>query len=219
VLDVAHSLELETGLSAADSIQMGDISLVEAMQGGGEAVTASVRARWQDGVPLAGPNVACTGAVAGQQLNLTSESYDGQAHCTWSVPTSAENSTLSIQITVKDPWTGIFATQSAEREVKDVIPPVARAIASEGRWGGTVALKFHAADETGSARAEISVRRDGRVLLHVDSPFGPRDDATVYSVPWRAPVVRNAGRYSFCVRAWDHAGNASPTSCAAVKLR
>ena len=35
VLDVAHSLELETGLSAADSIQMGDISLAEAAQGGG----------------------------------------------------------------------------------------------------------------------------------------------------------------------------------------
>ena len=219
VLDVAHSLELETGLSAADSIQMGDINLAQIVHGAGEAVTASVRARWQDGVPLAAPNVACTGAVAGQQLNLTSESYDGEAHCTWTVPTSAENSKLSIQITVKDPWTGVLATQSAERQVKDVIPPEAQAIASEGRWGGTVALKYRVADETGSARAEISVRRDGRVLLRLDSPLGPRDDSTVYSMPWRAPDVRKAARYSFCVRAWDHAGNVSPASCAAVKLR
>ena len=102
---------------------------------------------------------------------------------------------------------------------QDVTAPTARALASTGFVGSTVRLRYTVSDDTGEAREEIRVYRGakpaGRVIQ--TSP-GPRSATRVYAVSWRAPAAK-ALNWRFCVLAYDETGNASPTSCAPIRLR
>jgi hypothetical protein len=46
--------------------------------------------------------------------------------------------------------------------------------------------------------------------------YRPRVAKDVYLLAWGAP--RAGVGFRFCVRAWDKRGNASPQSCAAIRL-
>ena len=98
----------------------------------------------------------------------------------------------------------------------DTTAPAVRALASQGRRGTSVRLRYLASDESGWTTVEATIRLKGRVLATLHGVARGRGN-TVRSIAWRAAV--RAGALRFCVRARDRDGNTSATSCALVRVR
>ena len=99
----------------------------------------------------------------------------------------------------------------------DRVPPVAQALASKGKQGKRAKLKYTAADNSGLAEETITVLRRGRTLATLQGELDSSTGAT-YTVRWRVPK-RVKGILSFCVTAVDPNANASPESCARLKIK
>jgi len=98
----------------------------------------------------------------------------------------------------------------------DTKAPVVRLYAARGRRGALLRLRYRVSDDGGRTSERISVSRRTRVLKRFSRPLRSTDGAVAYWVAWRAPS--KAGRFRFCVRAADSAGN-SAAACAAITVR
>jgi hypothetical protein len=101
---------------------------------------------------------------------------------------------------------------------RDTSAPRASAIPSSGRAGGGVALRYRISDDSGSASAELRVRRGSRVLDTIRRPAEAAHGRLAVA-HWYAPARARRGGLVFCVRATDAAGNRSGSACAPVRLR
>lgn len=99
----------------------------------------------------------------------------------------------------------------------DFAAPVVRAIKSKGRSGKRVELRYTATDDSGHSDFTAQVFRKDRAVATLSNEMSDASGGT-YRFIWRAPK-RYRGELSFCVAAVDDAGNGSPASCAALKLK
>lgn len=99
----------------------------------------------------------------------------------------------------------------------DVLAPKVRALASFGRAGKPVRLRFAASDDRNVVRVQVTVRRAGKKIASFGSGYR-RVDGAPTSLLWR-PRQRLRGAFTFSVRVLDRYGNASRPSSAALRIR
>jgi hypothetical protein len=139
--------------------------------------------------------------------------------------TTAAVKALTELPTGKDPGSLVDAATAAVERLRavaepggDLVPPKATALPSTGRAGKPAALRYRLSDNSGRARATISVYDTGYVLLstlHV--PLRPVTGA-VSSLAWRVPARVGGHALQFCVLGFDGAKNAARPSCAALRI-
>ena len=101
----------------------------------------------------------------------------------------------------------------------DRVAPRVRALESTGRAGTRVRLRYRVTDASGRTREWATISAAGRRLGAATAAFHAHDpDALHYVVFWRASRATGLGRYRFCVRSADAAGNVAAQSCATVKV-
>jgi len=99
----------------------------------------------------------------------------------------------------------------------DTQAPAARAFAAHGRRRQLVRLRYRVSDDRGETAERITVYRKTKALNVYRRPLRATLAQIAYSVVWHAP--RKAGKYRFCVRATDAAGNRSRPACASIRVR
>jgi subtilisin family serine protease len=115
VLNVARSLELATGESAADRIALG-AATGPATVGAGRQLTEAAAVNWGDGTAVSAATVACAATVVGQTVQPLFEGFvNGQATCTWRTAASGGGHTLTGTITATEPQTGSPARRASPR--------------------------------------------------------------------------------------------------------
>lgn len=110
------------------------------------------------------------------------------------------------------------ARDTSRPRIKDVYPPVPRALPAKASRGRNARLEYTVYDDSGRSREEVRVYGAKLTLLAVlRDPFEPAEGG-VDSVLWRAPKSLKARQLKFCVVAIDRAGNQSRASCAALRI-
>ncbi len=100
----------------------------------------------------------------------------------------------------------------------DAVPPTARAIASKGRRGRTVQLKFRASENAGPVEVDVEAQwstKHGFSSVGSGKLISSVNPSRTYAVGVPAFVLRSAPRsFRFCVQATDGSLNQSAKSCA-----
>ena len=91
-----------------------------------------------------------------------------------------------------------------------------RVFPARGRHGRLLRLRYTVNDNSGQTSERITVLRRTRTVKRFSRPLRPTESTIAYWVVWRAG---RAGRYRFCIRATDGAGNRSRLACAAIRVR
>lgn len=134
-------------------------------------------------------------------------------------PTTATTTTTTSSTTAGIP-TGLNGSGTTTTKAKsDKKAPTSAAIASTGKRGATVKLRFRIYDDLGVAKALATIKRNGKSFATKKTGFGPVAYGTTYFLGWHVPASAPKGTYRFCVVAVDRAGNHSRSSCAALKLK
>ena len=215
VLNVARSLELATGQSAADRIALG-AAAGPATIGAGRRLSETAALNWGDGTAVTAATVACAGTVSGKAVApLVQELTNGQVTCAWRTPVTGAGHTLTGTISVTESQTGLVATQPFTVALGDVTPPNVHAVPADGTWGAAVPLHFVATEETGRVAVRVRVSRGKEVVA---TSSGHAESGADTSIRWTAPRTQTAKAFHFCVTATDKAGNVSAPSCAAIRL-
>ena len=113
---------------------------------------------------------------------------------------------------------GLAGPATGPGVIPDVTGPSVAALPSAGRRGGPVRLRYRVSDDSGLTRERIDIFRSGRRVAILRTPFAPSGPGVVFWATWRLPV-KAAGRWTFCVRAWDPVGHTSPRRCAPLRVR
>lgn len=108
-------------------------------------------------------------------------------------------------------------TKNVTATFADVAKPSVRALASAGRRGRTVRLRYRAKDNSGRSRVALEIFGGARRVGRIQRPAAAASGA-VASTPWRVPRALGAQSVRFCARATDAAGNRSVRSCARLRL-
>lgn len=172
---------------------------------------------------ISGTGTSYTGTFA--QFNSCKRApVDGQA--TWTVKTQGGKQRLVFCMTKSGEPPGMvfdppFCSELTALGGADAEAPVVKALPGTGVHATTVKLQYNVADDSGKAREELAVRKGGTVLLrHATKLHAVQKDLKFsggFFTRWVAPDT--AGTLTFCVRAWDAAGNASRESCAPLRIR
>ena len=110
-------------------------------------------------------------------------------------------------------WCGQLIPSTAP----DTVVPTVHALASSGRAGRAVRLRFAASDDRKVVRFSVTIKRAGKRVASFSTGFR-RVDGAPTSLLWR-PRRRLRGAFTFSVRVFDRYGNASRPSSAALRLR
>jgi hypothetical protein len=94
----------------------------------------------------------------------------------------------------------------------DFARPRVRAISGSGKTGRTLRLRYRTSDNNARTRERITVSRGGSVVASWSRGMAAAQWGTIQGINWRP---RSAASYSFCVSAWDPAGN-TRRSCAGI---
>jgi hypothetical protein len=101
---------------------------------------------------------------------------------------------------------------------RDIRPPTVHALASRGKAGTRVALRYRAQDDLSATTHERVRVYDGhRLIVTIAGRPSAKKRGVVYHVAWKTPADR-VGSLRFCVESTDEAGNRSAPSCAALRL-
>jgi hypothetical protein len=96
----------------------------------------------------------------------------------------------------------------------DVTRPQVRALSASGKVGHGLKLKYRTGDNTHRTRERITISKGGGVVSSWKKRMGSAFWSTTQYVSW---TPHSAGSYSFCVTAFDPAGN-SRRDCAGVSV-
>lgn len=149
---------------------------------------------------------------------------DGQA--TWTVKAQGGKQRLVFCMTKSGEPPGMvfdppFCSELTAVGGADTEAPDAKALPGTGIHATTVKLQYNVADDGGKAREQLTVRKRGTVLFrHATKLHAVQKDLKFsggFFARWVAPDT--PGTLTFCVRAWDAAGNASRESCAPLRIR
>ena len=100
---------------------------------------------------------------------------------------------------------------------KDILAPVVYAVASTGRRGSKVTLRFQLVDDSGKSRATVRILAGTRQVALLGTRLRPTDAFKLASLTWQAPKT-SARKLRFCAVGSDPSGNKSPQSCAPLTL-
>jgi hypothetical protein len=102
---------------------------------------------------------------------------------------------------------------------KDTFKPAASVTPETGTAGKTLLLRYQAWDDSGSVRLTLQVdTAANRQLAAFSVPFRTVREGAWYGVPWKIPKKEAHQALVLCVRATDHAGNRSNTTCAKLSI-
>jgi hypothetical protein len=142
-------------------------------------------------------------------------------------PTAAEEhvlSTMSVRGSTASALTQTAAaavtklTASGALRSKDILAPVVYAVASVGRRGAAVSIRFQLVDDSGRSRVTVRISAGSRQVALLKTRLRPTDAFKLAILKWTAPKTapRNL---RFCAVGTDGAGNTSRASCAPLTLR
>ena len=114
---------------------------------------------------------------------------------------------------------GVVEALIEKAVAKDTKAPVVKALASSGKAGTKVKLRYRVSDASGKTSDQIKVYNGSKVVGSGTTKLGPAIAGRVYTVGWTAPSSLAGRTLRFCVRSRDPSGNVSGWSCAQVKLR
>lgn len=97
----------------------------------------------------------------------------------------------------------------------DVTRPGVRARSASGKVGHSATLRYQTGDNTHQTREHITVRRSGSLVKAWSRRMGKAFFDRTQTVSF---TPHAAGSYSFCVQAWDPAGN-TRRDCASVSVK
>jgi subtilisin family serine protease len=220
VVDAAKALELATGKSSADTVQLSSpVISGKAVSGSSLAVTS--QATWQDGTTITQGNVVCSATLGSRTLPSPTGQLDntGAASCLLQVPPRSTGMTVqgTIQVTDVD---GNVANADFTEKVSDVQPPTVAPIRSEGRYGHSVPLHYTLSDDSGRARLRIDIRKRGVRVATITRPLSAVRAGYAYTQTWKAPrAPKKPVNWTFCATATDATGNTGPRRCAPLYLR
>jgi hypothetical protein len=106
-------------------------------------------------------------------------------------------------------WSFVYAKSQGDVQV-----PTSHALASHGRAGKPLHLRFSVNDDSGSVATSIVIYK-GTQRVTTKTYGLQKVDGGNYWAPWTSA---RRGTYKFCVTAKDKAGNVSKPSCAAVTV-
>jgi secreted trypsin-like serine protease len=159
---------------------------------------------------------------SGPSTSVTSFAYAGSAT---NVPVSVElnelrpGTTYTVRVLAVNGAGETESTPITFRTAGESQAPAVRAMASKGKAGQKVALRYQVHDEQGErTRERVRVLAGGRVLATLTGPLARGEEGLVHRMTWKAPR-KLTGRFRFCVESWDESGNASDPSCAPLRLR
>ena len=130
----------------------------------------------------------------------------------------SESSTLSAAESTDD------ASSSEESSAADSAPPTVKARAAKAAVGEPVALRFSVTDDSGSTRENITIwKGQKRQQLIARKEFEPTpasgdERTTTLEVAELGKWKSKPGKYRWCVRAFDEAGNKSKVACANLTI-
>lgn len=101
--------------------------------------------------------------------------------------------------------------------VADTIRPRVKALSSKGVRGKQVRLYSQASDNSGEVRIVETIKKGARTLGRVRTGFAKTAAGRTYYVAWKVPATIS-GALKHCVQAFDHTGNKSGVSCAALAI-
>jgi hypothetical protein len=96
--------------------------------------------------------------------------------------------------------------------------PHIRALASSGRAGSLVKLRYRVSDDGRRTREQIKIYRGDQFLRTLATRTSLSEPGVTYWFEWRAPRAL-VGLFRFCVTAIDPDGNQAGPSCARLQLR
>ncbi len=99
----------------------------------------------------------------------------------------------------------------------DTTPPTVTALPSVGRAGDAVHLRYRLSDNSKRTRERIRIRHLAKVIATFQTRLLPIINGGVYYATWKSQPTAPAVS-SFCVTAFDPAGNESQPSCATLHL-
>ena len=126
----------------------------------------------------------------------------------------SESSTLSAAESTDE------ASSSEASAAPDTAPPTVKARAAKAAVGEPVALRFSVTDDSGSTRENITIwKGEKRQQLIARKTFEPTPESgdertTTLEVAELGKWKSKPGKYRWCVRAFDEAGNKSKVACA-----
>jgi hypothetical protein len=94
--------------------------------------------------------------------------------------------------------------------------PVVVSIASAGRVGTRVKLRYRVSNDSERSREIVRIYKEGALVATVRTSMSSISNGSVYYAIWNAP--RSAKAAAFCVTSIDPAGVASKASCASLRL-
>ncbi len=113
----------------------------------------------------------------------------------------------------------LFRPPGSNSTPRDERPPSVRALASAGKAGARVNLRYRVWDQFSTkTRERITIKDRARVIRTLASRLSRSKEGVVYTFAWKTPA-NLTGTFSFCVEAWDASGNKSKPSCAPLRLR
>lgn len=130
----------------------------------------------------------------------------------------SESSTLSAADSTEE------APGSEASTAADGGPPTVKARAAKAAVGEPVALRFSVTDDSGATRENITIwKGEKRQQLIARKEFEPTPESgdertTTLEAAELGKWKSKPGKYRWCVRAFDEAGNKSKVSCATLTL-
>lgn len=118
--------------------------------------------------------------------------------------------------TTATPTTTTSTVGTGSGDVDDERPDI-EALASTGKRGTAVGLRFTSSDDSGEAYEQFTVYKGKKVVGSVSTTLGERDPDAIYTMTWTGKKTFY-GKLRFCVVGIDEAGNKSKQSCAVLTL-
>lgn len=165
------------------------------------------------------PGINCGSVCAasfpsGTDVSLTATPAPGSAFTRWSGGCDGTGATCTVRVDGARSIVALF------NDKRDTSAPTVKALASAGKRGKAVRLRYRVRDDSGRSRETVTVKRGRRVLATVRGRLDAADaDVLYYFVTWRVPKTLPKSTLTFCVQAFDAAGNSSSQSCASLRLR
>jgi hypothetical protein len=100
---------------------------------------------------------------------------------------------------------------------KDIKPHYVAALRATVTRGRTARLNYAVFDDSGKSREVVHVRGKRGVLATMSTSLRAVSPQQRYAVRWRVPKPRPAGDVTYCVVAYDPAGNHAK-ACAPVRF-
>jgi hypothetical protein len=141
-------------------------------------------------------------------------------------PTPAENAVLAhLSVTGSSPEHLVASATTAVQKLltadalksKDVKPPYAQPLASQGRRGRAMRLRYAVFDDSGRSKVVLSVRAGKERVASFTVPMRPVVGSKQYSVTWHVPPKAPRG-LRLCVQGVDPFANKSPTTCIPMRV-